>query len=233
MSMVKLTTIYSVRSCEQHMLSWDVQLYCIRKKPCRALHMFSSYQRSKKRPIVMLSFSFKLHQLKHRWNIWWITHITLKKCAYLLKNLHTWSALHSILLKGAALNLAILDMPFLPCQHSHLVQPLLKMYTEQSLKWVRWSQLLYSVRSCEQHMLSRDVQLHSVRNKKAFICQKKQKLRDTTYCFHLIKDPINVQLSCYLFFFKLHQLKHRWNIWWITHITFLKCAWVLQNIHTW
>ena len=29
-----------------------------------------------------------------------------------------------------------------------------------------------------------------------------KKLRDTTYCFHLIKDPINVHLSCYLFFLR-------------------------------
>ena len=105
------------------------------------------------------------------------------------------------------------------------------MYTEQSLKWVWWSQLLYSVRSCEQHMLSRDVQLHCVRNKKAFICQKKS-------CGHYIlfssyqrsNKCAAVTLS---FLFTLHQLKHRWNIWWITHITFFKCARVLQNINTW
>ena len=35
------------------------------------------------------------------------------------------------------------------------------------------------------------------------------------------------------FLFALHQLKHRWNIWWITHITFFKCAQVVQHINTW
>ena len=155
----------------------DLQYNCIVSTKKNAGHYIPCFHLIKDPRNVQLScylFFFKLHQLKHRWNIWWITHIAFKKYAYVLKNLHTWSALHSILLRGAAVNLAILVMPFLTCQYSHLVQPLLTMYTQQSLKWVQWSQLLYSIRSCEQHMLSWDVQLHCVRNKKAFICQKKK-----------------------------------------------------------
>ena len=231
------------------MLSWNVQLYCIREKKCRALHIISSYQRSKKRPTVTLSFSFKLHQLKHRWNIWWLTHITFKKRAYLLKNppdlisiafriaeecccqfsnpgyatssfpAQPFSSASSQVLKmytvnqqilaaikfGVSqnkviyVNLAAIKFGVSPrpvyvvydrriCWRRQILaktrnspnspniiarQNLLIYSTEQSLKWVWWSQLLYSIRSCEQHMLSRDVQLHCVRNKKAFTCQKK------------------------------------------------------------
>ena len=158
------------------MLSWNVQLYCIREKKCRALHIISSYQRSKKRPTVTLSFSFKLHQLKHRWNIWWLTHITFKKRAYLLKNPPDLISIAFRIAEECCCQFsnpgyAISSFPAQP--FSSASSQVLKMYTEQSLKWVWWSQLLYSIRSCEQHMLSRDVQLHCVRNKKAFICQKK------------------------------------------------------------
>ena len=154
------------------MLSWNVQLYCIREKKCRALHIISSYQRSKKRPTVTLSFSFKLHQL----NIWWLTHITFKKRAYLLKNPPDLISIAFRIAEECCCQFsnpgyAISSFPAQP--FSSASSQVLKMYTEQSLKWVWWSQLLYSIRSCEQHMLSRDVQPHCVRNKKAFICQKK------------------------------------------------------------
>ena len=119
---------------------------------------------------------FKLHQLKHRWNIWWLTHITFKKRAYLLKNPPDLISIAFRIAEECCCQFsnpgyAISSFPAQP--FSSASSQVLKMYTEQSLKWVWWSQLLYSIRSCEQHMLSRDVQLHCVRNKKAFLCQKK------------------------------------------------------------
>ena len=62
---------------------------------------------------------------------------------------------HSILLKGAAVHLAILVTLCLACQWSHLVQLLLKMYTKQSLEWVWvWFVLFCDTLSQKGHLLS-------------------------------------------------------------------------------
>ena len=62
-----------------------------------------------------------------------------------------------------------------------------------------------------------------------YSCKKKEECcMHYILCFHLIKDLINVQLSCHLFFLScisLHLINH-------TPYYFCKSACVIQNIHT-
>ena len=71
------------------------------------------------------------------------------KCACVLQNIHTSLALRYTLLKGAAVYLAILVTLRLASKWSHLVLPLLKMYTKQLL--VCFFVLFYDTSSQKGH----------------------------------------------------------------------------------